>query len=149
MEQGCKVEVALDLMPEYTESQILHCFTRPSSVSPRSRAAICWGNVEPERRAGLARCAHSSQNSRTVFETLGTVSRAVKNFRFPVVGLLSWTAHRCDRRCRFRRSIAGRWNRNAGAFITGELLNADGIAAVCSTGRGAREWPPDAVRAPY
>ena len=60
---------------------------------------------------------------------LGTVSRTVKNFRFPVVGLLSWDSAQvtaggvplAEVDCRTMESRKCR-----GVYLTGELLNVDG-----------------------
>ena len=81
-----KVEVALDLMPEYTESQIASLLYQAVERLPTLPSGdLLGGNAEPERGAGaFARCAPTApQNSWTVFQ--GTVGDCQQNGEeFPV-----------------------------------------------------------------
>ena len=128
-----KVEVALDLMPEYTESQIASLLYQAVERLPTLPSGDLLGGML-NRNVGreLLRVA-LPQLPKTAGQfskgQLGTVSRTVKNFRFPVVGLLSWDSAQvtaggvplAEVDCRTMESRKCR-----GVYLTGELLNVDG-----------------------
>ena len=128
-----KVEVALDLMPEYTESQIASLLHQTIERLPTLPGSDLLGGML-NRNVGreLLRVV-LPQLPKTAAQfskgQLGTVSRAVKNFRFPVVGLLSWDSAQVtaggvplsEVDCRTMESRKCR-----GVYLTGELLNVDG-----------------------
>lgn len=132
-EKNVRVEIALNLMPEYTEQQIF--------VMLRSAAAQLPDMPANELLGGILNRTVGREILRTVFPNLpktiaqfskgqlSVVSKTVKHFCFPVLGLMQWDSAQvtaggvplAEVDCRTMESRKCR-----GAYLAGELLNVDG-----------------------
>lgn len=127
------VELGLDLMSEYTEPQILSMLYRTIERLPDLPGGELLGGLlnrtvgREVLRTALPQtpkaAAHFSKGQLTA------VSRMIKCFRFPVLGLLSWDSAQVtaggvplgEVDCRTMESRTCR-----GLYLAGELLNVDG-----------------------
>lgn len=132
-QKAARVEIALDLMPEYTEKQIGFILCNAAEQLPNLPAGDLLGGILNRtvgREVLRMALAHSPQKAAQLSRgQLAAVGRAVKDFRFPAVGLLSWESAQVtaggvplsEIDCRTMESRICR-----GAYLIGELLNVDG-----------------------
>ncbi len=127
-----RVEVSLDLMPEYSEQQIfLFLKNRKQGLQTLPTAELLSGMVNKLVGAEIIRqtLPHSPKLARELqLKELSAVANAVKNFIFPVTGTLSWK----DAQVTAGGVSLSEVDENLqsefcpGLYLAGELCNIDG-----------------------
>ena len=128
-----KVELSLDLLPEYTEQQIGSMLRRAAEQFPDLPAAELFGGIlnRTVGREVLRAAAPALPKTAALCakEQLTAAARTAKRFRFPATGLMPWSSAQvtaggvplCEVDCRTMES-----QKCEGLYLAGELLNVDG-----------------------